>query len=309
MFKIQYIIGASALAVSSLALATSDIIRQDQENECAIYLCLPTGFSASECKTPHKRFIERMTDINWRGLNNYTPLPNFIFCKNDENSENNEIDNAYSQLGQNAPESLKTTTNIGYTWRIDAKVPEHRECTGWSHSYICTNGEYPGKEFSTRAQAERKCSRNSNHPSSQDVKELTWCSSWKTVAKHYVENSYCYFGNKGDNFVYDDHQQKVDSYNSPKWCDRTVHVVGVTMDGQLYGNYYRQGDDENPNQNTDIDLEQEQEQNTLKQNTELELKQAEEISNRMNDTSVQNQDNDALLKDLQEELKNVELDH
>ena len=29
----------------------------------------------------------------------------------------------------------------------------------------------------------------------------------------------------------------------------------------------------------------------------------------MNDTTVQNQDNEALLKDLQEELKEVNLDH
>ena len=92
-----------------------------------------------------------------------------------------------------------------------------------------------------------------------------------------------------------------------------VNTVGVTVDGELYGNYYRQGDDDetiNNSQNAILEAEQQQqEQEALRQNTELELKQAEEISNRMNDTSVQNQDNETLLKDLQEELKDVNLDH
>lgn len=330
MFNYKGLVLATSalLFVSGSAFALSDSIRADHDNECALYLCLPAGFMSNECSTPHKRFIQRMTDLNWKGGYNYTPLPNYLYCKNNESSEKNEISNAYAQLGQEVPESVMKSTNINYVWRIDAKVPEHKECTGWSHSYVCTNGEYPGKEFPTRAQAERKCSRNSNHPSGQNIKELTWCSSWKTVAKHYVENSFCFFGTGApshqygpngpygygrDNFKYDDHGQKVDSYNTPKWCDRTVNTVGVTVDGELYGSYYRHGDDDetiNNSQNAILEAEQQQQmQEALRQNTELELKQAEEISNLMNDTSVQNQDNEALLKDLQEELKDVNLDH
>ena len=88
MFKIQYIIGASALAVSSLALATSDIIRQDQENECAIYLCLPTGFSASECKAPHKRFIER-TKLNVPDLPTQKRIADILSAYDDLIENNN----------------------------------------------------------------------------------------------------------------------------------------------------------------------------------------------------------------------------
>lgn len=251
---------------TSTAFALSDGIRRDKDNECALFLCVPGGFISDSCRVPHKRFIERITDINWKGGYNYTPLPNYLFCKSDENEENNLVNNAYAQVNQPVPEAMQKAATVSYVWRVDARIPEHKECRGWTTAYICTNGRNPGEEYGSRELAERKCSTNNgngnNYQSSNNVKKITYCSSWENIPKHFVENSLCLIGHGPEysndtnhygapnykdvsSFKYDDKYQKVDSYNTPKWCDRSLVTVGVTLDGKLYGQYFREDEDNN----------------------------------------------------------------
>ena len=251
--KPRIISAAVLLALSTTsAFAISDGIRRDKDNECALYLCVPGGFISDSCRVPHKRFIERITDINWKGGYNYTPLPNYLFCKSDENEENNIVNNAYAQVNQPVPEAMQKAATINYVWRVDARIPEHKECRGWTTAYVCTNGD-DSTEYSSRELAERKCSRSQ---SSNYVKKITYCSSWETIPKHFVENSGCSTGHgiphdgapnyyAHSAFKYDDKNQKVDSYNTPKWCDRSLVTVGVTLDGKLYGQYFREDEDNN----------------------------------------------------------------
>lgn len=264
--KLSSVIFLVFVTFTSSAFAMSDAIRRDHDNECALYMCVPGGFISDSCRVPHQRFIERLTDINWKGGYNYTPLPNYLFCKSDENEENTIVNNAYAQVGQIAPTAMQKASTIDYVWRVDARVPEHKECRGWTTAYICTNGKNPNKEYSSRELAERKCSTNDqiNYQSSSNVKKIVYCSSWETIPKHFVENTLCtigygpeYTSDDDDNFSYgrpnykssstfkyDDKHQKVDSYNSPKWCDRSLATVGVTLDGKLYGQFFRENEDD-----------------------------------------------------------------
>lgn len=251
--KPRIISAAVLLALSTTsAFAISDGIRRDKDNECALYLCVPGGFISSSCHTPYKRFIERITDLTWKGAYKYTPIPNFALCKSNENEEKNLVNNAYAQVNQPVPEALQKAATVNYVWRVDARIPEHKECRGWTTAYVCTNGD-DSTEYSSRELAERKCSRSQ---SSNYVKKITYCSSWETIPKHFVENSGCSTGHGIPHdgapnyyaysaFKYDDKHQIVDSYNTPKWCDRSLVTVGVTLDGKLYGQYFREDEDNN----------------------------------------------------------------
>lgn len=126
--KLSSVIFLVFVTFTSSAFAMSDAIRRDHDNECALYMCVPGGFISDSCRVPHQRFIERLTDINWKGGYNYTPLPNYLFCKSDENEENTIANNAYAQVGQIAPTAMQKASTIDYVWRVDARVPEHKEC-------------------------------------------------------------------------------------------------------------------------------------------------------------------------------------
>lgn len=260
--RIFYATMLLALSTTS-AFAISDGIRRDKDNECALYLCVPGGFVSDACRVPFKRFIQRITDLNWKGRHNYTPIPNYALCKSNETEERNLVNNAYAQVNKSVPEAMQKAATVNYVWRVDARVPEHKECRGWTTAYICAYGRNSGIEYSSRELAMRKCSSSSggNYQSSNYVKKITYCSSWETIPKHFVENTQCLIGHgpeHGDNtyygapnyyakssFKYDDKNQKVDSYNSPKWCDRSLVTVGVTLDGKLYGQYFREDEDNN----------------------------------------------------------------
>lgn len=202
----------SALIASTTVYAMSDGIKSNKDDECALYLCVPSGFMSSECNSPKQAFIDRLTDIGWHGSPKWTALPNFALYCNDTSDQN-------SQYGQ---------SNVSYVQRFDAHIPEHQECTHMAKEIICTKEDYDGH-----------CVAH---------KTIEYCDAWTTVEEHYVENSFCNLsaGSVVDNlhgysnlFILDDKGQKIGSKAIPAWCDRHVAVVGVTVDGVIYGDEVR----------------------------------------------------------------------
>ena len=238
---------------SNYVIAANDGIYKNTDDECALYLCVPGGFISDSCTGPRRSFHQRLTAIDHKGRLLYTPLPRFDICENKDKNNNSDrvaLQNAYNKAGIEMPADLKTASNVGYVSRPDAHIPTHQECTGWTTAYVC---ERNGREYSTRSAAEEACCDNrggNGYCSTSRVRKITYCSSWKTVPEHYVEGTYCQFNygpnesymnyyNKSDTFKYDDKNQIVGSYNQPQWCDKTSHTVGVTVNGQLYGDYAR----------------------------------------------------------------------
>ena len=79
----QAVIGVALVATLSPlvnpAYAASPAIKSNRENECAIYLCLPSGF-AEGCDAAKSAYISRITDFNADGSRRYTDLPDFVLC-------------------------------------------------------------------------------------------------------------------------------------------------------------------------------------------------------------------------------------
>lgn len=107
---------------SSATLAISSGIRSNKDNECAIWLCLPTGFATDGCSSAHRAYISRITDVNYHGTRKYTDLPDFKYCEEKE------------------PNNLQSTVNIpksemSYVTYYEIKMPAYNTATRWKWIY------------------------------------------------------------------------------------------------------------------------------------------------------------------------------
>ncbi len=102
------------------AMAASDSIMSNRENECAIWLCLPGGF-VSGCENAYSAYIKRITSFTSKGARNYTDLPRFDLCV-DPNPEGIE--------DYNIGEDSEITYNSGY----EVYMPAYNTCTRWKKS-------------------------------------------------------------------------------------------------------------------------------------------------------------------------------
>ncbi len=107
---------------SSATLAISSGIRSNKDNECAIWLCLPTGFATDGCSSAHSAYISRITDVNYHGTRKYTDLPDFKYCEEKE------------------PNNLQSTVNIpksemSYVTYYEIKMPAYNTATRWKWIY------------------------------------------------------------------------------------------------------------------------------------------------------------------------------
>lgn len=119
--KILKLIVLSALVYSSASLAISSGIKSNRENECAIWLCLPTGFAGPGCSAAHRAFISRVTDISHKGVRRYTDIPNFGVCNDDEPKLQQTV---------NVPKS-----DIAYVTYYEIKMPAYNTATRWEWVY------------------------------------------------------------------------------------------------------------------------------------------------------------------------------
>lgn len=210
----QTLLALGCLSLISEAFAASDNIRKDRDYECGLYICVPGGFPSSTCATAHELMVERITDVTHKGKRKWTTLPGFSHCD----------DGSGEALLRSYGLPYKQS-NVNYFERIDAHIPEHNECTHFSPIRVCdrSNGDY------------------SCHTE-------YYCDAWKTVPEHYVEGTECKFArdrasvwSDASKYRYDAKGQIIGTYDSPQWCDRNVHTMAVTVDGQIVGNEWREG--------------------------------------------------------------------
>ena len=119
--KILKLIALSALVYSSASLAISSGIKSNRENECAIWLCLPTGFAGPGCSAAHRAFISRVTDISHKGVRRYTDIPNFGVCNDDEPKLQQTVN--------------VTKSDIAYVTYYEIKMPAYNTATRWEWVY------------------------------------------------------------------------------------------------------------------------------------------------------------------------------
>lgn len=121
--NLKRFIALSLIALySSATLAISSGIRSNKDNECAIWLCLPTGFATDGCSSAHRAYISRITDVNYHGTRKYTDLPDFKYCEEKE------------------PNNLQSTVNIpksemSYVTYYEIKMPAYNTATRWKWIY------------------------------------------------------------------------------------------------------------------------------------------------------------------------------
>lgn len=117
--------GAFMLTTSWPANAISGAIKSDRLNECAIYLCLPDGFSTG-CEAAKAAFISRITDFTAGGHRRYTDLPYFHLCT-DPNPPG--IEDA-------PPEVVGPPSTVDYTSGYEVHMPAINTCTRWNSRQV-----------------------------------------------------------------------------------------------------------------------------------------------------------------------------
>ena len=113
----HFLLLATAL-ISSSVFAASPLIRSDREAECAIYLCLPGGFTQG-CEAAKSAYIGRITDLTSGGKRRYTDLPAFNLCE-DQNPPGIE----------DFP--LTEKSEVSYRGRYEISRPAYNTCTRWN---------------------------------------------------------------------------------------------------------------------------------------------------------------------------------
>ena len=94
---------SSVLFTALSAQAASDGIRRDRDYECAIYMCLPTGFKEG-CSQVFKVYWERITDLDFLGRRKYTDLPAYHYCLEGNNVEITDLNaESIEKLEQGLP--------------------------------------------------------------------------------------------------------------------------------------------------------------------------------------------------------------
>lgn len=91
---------------------TSFTVQAASEDECAIWLCLPTGFGQG-CSGAKKAFHKR-------NIRHKPPLPRFDECSVDSNSDNNTLTQKHAST---------MTSKHGYV----AVIAEQRTCSWWKN--------------------------------------------------------------------------------------------------------------------------------------------------------------------------------
>lgn len=125
---------SKALAVALLAAtfsplvtpaqAASPAIKSNRENECAIYLCLPSGF-AEGCDAAKQAFISRITDFHADGSRRYTDLPDFALC----------VDPTPAGL----PEADLDQSTVDWRGAYEVTMPPTNTCTRWASRTVSAN--------------------------------------------------------------------------------------------------------------------------------------------------------------------------
>lgn len=118
--SISLILGV-LIIFSSQAIAISDNIRSNRENECAIWLCLPGGF-AQGCESARSAYIARITDIDKKGTRRYTDLPSFTYC----------VDEAPPELLYKPEKDSVMTYRVMY----EVHMPAYNTCTRWKNYHV-----------------------------------------------------------------------------------------------------------------------------------------------------------------------------
>lgn len=117
----QAVIGVALVATLSPlvtpAYAASPAIKSNRENECAIYLCLPSGF-AEGCDAAKSAYISRITDFNADGSRRYTDLPDFVLC----------LDETPAGL----PEADLEQSTVDWRGAYEVTMPSTNTCTRWA---------------------------------------------------------------------------------------------------------------------------------------------------------------------------------
>ncbi len=120
----KFFISSYLLALTmSPAMAASDDIMSDRQNECAIWLCLPGGFGPG-CEAAHAAYIKRISAFSGgdRPQRLYTDLPRFELCKDDNPPGIDDFN-----VG---PES-----EITYKGAYEINMPSYNTCTRWGYRY------------------------------------------------------------------------------------------------------------------------------------------------------------------------------
>lgn len=192
----------AAMLVSTTAQAASGGIRKNRLNECAIWLCLPGGFGTG-CGAAKSAFVGRITDVTRKGRRNFTSLPAFSNC----------VDQDPYQSGQRGKASVMTYSETPTAYIPEQKVcavrkvkrgntsddPDFTYCGGWKtvpEQYV------PGK----------------------------WCEHASYDPEHDIPDT-----------EYLDDGAPWRSNKHPAWCTVTKTRITVYGDGQEYGHYdYKQ---------------------------------------------------------------------
>lgn len=123
---ISFALAAVAL-VSTMpsAFAISGAIKSDRLNECAIYLCLPSGF-ATGCEAAHEAYLSRISDLTAGGARRFTDLPDFELCV-DPNPPG--IEDAPADL-------IGPPSEITYETGYEVHMPAINTCTRWDYRQV-----------------------------------------------------------------------------------------------------------------------------------------------------------------------------
>lgn len=202
--KFKACVATALLAVSVTAMAASGGIRNNRNNECSIWLCLPGGFPGG-CESAYSAMVGRITDLAPHHVRKYNTLPDFANCVDYESN-----DQQYAQLTSKLG---ITPTNMTYTETNVAYIPEHKICTGFVTWRECYDGS---------CETKRKC------------------VTWQTIPESYVENTSCSLRSWWDesDWIYDDVGQIIGSRARPEWCSKTLHRIKVFGDREMYGTHF-----------------------------------------------------------------------
>ena len=137
------------LIAASLSIAISLSASADQ-NECAIWLCLPIGFSMPECQTARSAMMKRLFQFE-------SPAPSFSSCEVEGSAKTNNYDIARGQAALIGP-YMHGSRTIMPTERIkdgvfcndsrESEPEEPRGCTTTLQSYqMYENGVKVGATY------------------------------------------------------------------------------------------------------------------------------------------------------------------
>lgn len=150
-----------SLSVTS-AFAMSSGIRKNRMDECAIWLCLPSGF-AQGCSAARSAFIGRVTDVDHKGHRKYTSLPAFPNC----------VDQDQTALDNNQHSTITDRT------MYEIHMPELKEAAEWAWHYKEYSG-YSGSDYHCDKYEKGRCY----------VKDYRYCSKTRLVSPARVFESY-----------------------------------------------------------------------------------------------------------------------